>query len=80
MGNLLEGFLAIFVSYRVNDYIQPQMEYLTTRAIAKGLQPEVYQHALNEIEMCIQLIAFLAVFGIIELVKFIYRCRRESRF
>lgn len=79
MGNIIEGFIALLLSYKVNEYIQPYLEDLTSRAIEKGLAPEVYQGTLNEIEMYCQLIAFLVIFGIIELAKFIYHCRRESR-
>lgn len=77
MANIMEGLLTMIVAFKVEGFMEPHLSYLAARCAEKGMLPEAYQGTLNDIEMCTQLIAFLAILSVIELAKFGYKCWRD---
>ena len=76
MGSIIEGVIALIVSYKADAFIQPIIDKLTAQCIAKGLPLENYQKTFQDLEMLTQIVAFVTVFFVLELIKFGYRCWR----
>lgn len=73
MGSIIEGVIALIVSYKVDAFVQPIIERLSEKCISRGLPLENYQEAFRNLEMFTQIAAFILVFCGLELLKFGYR-------
>lgn len=69
---MFEGLVSLILSYVVNISLQPYYNQYTNLKINQGYPLESVKTELLTFEMAVQMLAFVVVFGIIKLLKFLF--------